>query len=368
MNYILGVVINPIKGFEGNLIEFAKNWFHTKGQNLTPLGSKSLMRSIRNPLFITAVLTDYNKKDYNSILQLELSVLIKIMEKIFDKEGLQQWKWLFSILGPQGGFWRLGKDNLDVKSMEVLFREFLIHVGVPFTAVTDFYYYKLIKSSWTPLRSFRDLWISYWKLFKFLLRPNIWSNSKFKKLGTDPKYTAVLTTATVSVITIPLLILSFLRAVRLWILLWLISGFGCLFGFSYISNFVIGKVLSLRNTIRRAIHNFFLNWELVRAGQAQPSPIGINFNKPKKPINRVLNSALLFSRWMLGLKTNRPIQLLVDRVRTQQADELPAVKTAEKVLSSLNMDYNRFNRKVKSELKRIRKLKSSKNAKGRKKS
>jgi hypothetical protein len=57
---------------------------------LTPLGSKSLMRSIRNPLFITAVLTDYNKKDYNSILQLELSVLIKIMEKIFDKEGLQQ--------------------------------------------------------------------------------------------------------------------------------------------------------------------------------------------------------------------------------------------------------------------------------------
>lgn len=107
---------------------------------------------------------------------------------------------------------------------------------------------------------------------------------------------------------------------------------------------------------------------MVRAGQAQPSPIGINFNKPKKPINRVLNSALLFSRWMLGLKTNRPIQLLVDRVRTQQADELPAVKTAEKVLSSLNMDYNRFNRKVKSELKRIRKLKTSKNAKGRKKS
>jgi hypothetical protein len=50
------------------------------------------MRSIRNPLFITAVLTDYNKKDYNSILQLELSVLIKIMEKIFDKEGFQQWK------------------------------------------------------------------------------------------------------------------------------------------------------------------------------------------------------------------------------------------------------------------------------------
>jgi len=101
---------------------------------------------------------------------------------------------------------------------------------------------------------------------------------------------------------------------------------------------------------------------------AQPSPIGVNINKPKKPIPRVLNSALLFSRWMLGLKTNRPIQLLVDRVRSSQDDELPAVKCAEKCLSSLNKDYNRFNRKVKSELKRIQKLnKLKKNAKGRKK-
>jgi len=171
---------------------------------------------------------------------------------------MQQWKWLFSILGPQGGFWRLGKDNLDVKSMENLFREFLTHVGVPFTAVTDFYYDKLVKSSWTPLRSFRDLWISYWKLFRFMLRPNIWSKKKFKSIGNDPKYTAVLTTATVSVITIPLLILAFLRAVRFWILLWFISLVGCLFGLPYISNFVIGKTLSLRNVIKRAIHNFFL--------------------------------------------------------------------------------------------------------------
>lgn len=104
MNYILGVVINPVKGFEGQLIEFAKNWFHCKGQNLTPLGSKSIMRSIRNPLFITSVMADYYKKDYNSILKLELSVLTTLLMKIFDKEGLQQWKWLFSILGPQGGF------------------------------------------------------------------------------------------------------------------------------------------------------------------------------------------------------------------------------------------------------------------------
>ena len=65
------------------------------------------------------------------------------------------------------------------------------------------------------------------------------------------------------------------------------------------------------------------------------------------------------------MKTNRPVQLLVDRVKLRSEDELPAVKTAEKCLSSLNKDYNLFNKKVKSELKRIQKLKKS--PKGRKK-
>lgn len=62
---------------------------------------------------------------------------------------------------------------------------------------------------------------------------------------------------------------------------------------------------------------------------------------------------------MLGMKTNRPVQLLVDRVKTRSDDELPAVKTAEKCLSFLNQDYNLFNRKVKSDLKRLQKLKKS---------
>lgn len=62
---------------------------------------------------------------------------------------------------------------------------------------------------------------------------------------------------------------------------------------------------------------------------------------------------------MLGMKTNRPVQLLVDRVKVRSEDELPAVKTAEKCLSSLNRDYNLFNRKVKGDLKRLQKLKRS---------
>jgi hypothetical protein len=52
------------------------------------LGAKSLLRSIRSPLFITSVIADYNKKEYNSILKLELQVLFKIMKNIFSKEGM----------------------------------------------------------------------------------------------------------------------------------------------------------------------------------------------------------------------------------------------------------------------------------------
>lgn len=92
MNIVLGVVINPIKGFDGKMIEFAKNWFYSTGVNLTPLGAKAMMQAIRNPLFITSVIADYNKKEYDSILKLELSVLSKWLRKLFDKNDLSQAK------------------------------------------------------------------------------------------------------------------------------------------------------------------------------------------------------------------------------------------------------------------------------------
>nr|UPW42138.1 MAG: putative RNA dependent RNA polymerase [Xinjiang mito-like virus 46] len=359
MDNYLGVVINPIKGFEGKLIEFAKNWIFTTGVNLTPLGSKSILRTSRSPLFITSLLADYNKKDFHSILKLELSVLTTLLDKLFDKKGLSSYKWLFSILGPQGGFWRLSSDNLDVKSKEFLFREVIDQIGgFSFTDVTEFYYSKLTKSSWTSYSSLRELIISYWKLFLFILAPQLWSKNKMKSLGLDIKYTAVLTTATVSIISIPLLILSLLRAIRVWTVLWIVSGVGSLFGFAYISKYFVLKFYDINNRIKRWFHNFLLNKELVDAGYASPMPFTVE--RAKKPINRVLNSSLLFSRWMLGMKTLRPIQLLVDRVRILSDDELPAIKTAEKFLYHHNKEYKQYHQKVKSEMKRIHDLKKSK--------
>jgi len=199
---------------------------------------------------------------------------------------------------------------------------------------------------------------------KFILSPFVWSKKKFENLGLNPKYTAVLATATASVVVIPLLILSFLRATRLWIILLFISGVGILFGVPYISKSFYNKIRYFWNTIKRNYHNFILQWELSSAGYAHPSPITL-MEKPKKPIPRVLNSSLLFSRWMLGMKTNRPIQLLVDRVTSRSDDELPAVKTAEKCLSSLSKDYNSFNSKIKAELKAIQKLRVKKGSRER---
>jgi hypothetical protein len=48
---------------------------------------------------------------------------------------------------------------------------------------------------------------------------------------------------------------------------------------------------------------------------------------------------------MRGLKTNRPLQILTERVKSLSEDELPAIKTAEKFLSSVNKDYRQFHRK-----------------------
>jgi hypothetical protein len=56
---------------------------------------------------------------------------------------------------------------------------------------------------------------------------------------------------------------------------------------------------------------------------------------------------------MTGLKFSRPIQILVERVKLKEADDLPAVKTAARCLSSLNKDYSKFYSTVMKERKRL---------------
>jgi hypothetical protein len=66
---ILGVEINPIKGFRGNLIEFAKNIFYKYGANFSPISVKVLLRSSRDPIFIPALLNDCINKGFWNIFE-----------------------------------------------------------------------------------------------------------------------------------------------------------------------------------------------------------------------------------------------------------------------------------------------------------
>lgn len=100
---LLGVEINPIKGFRGKVFEFAKRVFHVDGTEFSPASAKVLLRSSRDPVFIPALINDFINKGYWPILNTELSTFTKLLES-HQKYGMDSWKWMFSILGPQSGF------------------------------------------------------------------------------------------------------------------------------------------------------------------------------------------------------------------------------------------------------------------------
>ncbi|KAF9915469.1 hypothetical protein FBU30_001947, partial [Linnemannia zychae] len=61
---MLGVEVNPIKGFSGTILEFAKQIFTVGGLNLSPIGAKSLLRASREPIFLPTLVTDMASKGY----------------------------------------------------------------------------------------------------------------------------------------------------------------------------------------------------------------------------------------------------------------------------------------------------------------
>jgi hypothetical protein len=121
---MIGVEINPIKGFRGKILEFAKVIFHVDGTNLSPISAKVLLRAVRDPVFIPALLNDYINKGFWNILNTELSTLTKLLES-HNKIGMASVKWLFSILGPQSGFWsHFSGNEVGLRPFQLLFEEF----------------------------------------------------------------------------------------------------------------------------------------------------------------------------------------------------------------------------------------------------
>jgi hypothetical protein len=132
----LGVEINPIKGLRGKLLEFAKNIFMDL-ELILVLTVKVLLQSSRDLIFIPALLNDCINEGSWTILNMELSTLSNLLEH-HRKIGVASYKWKFSILGPQSGFWsHFNGNEVGHRPFQLLFKEFLTTVGVRFEDVCD---------------------------------------------------------------------------------------------------------------------------------------------------------------------------------------------------------------------------------------
>nr|WAY16596.1 putative RNA-dependent RNA polymerase [Rhizoctonia solani mitovirus 63-MNR] len=345
---ILGVEINPIKGFRGNLLEFAKNIFYRDGTNFSPISAKVLLRSSRDPIFIPALLNDCINKGFWTILNIEVSVLTKLLEH-HRKIGAGSYKWLFSILGPQSGFWsHFNNNEVGPRPFQLMFKEFLLTVGVDFGDVLDFYKVKLSRRSHLTVRSLLDLGHSSLAVLKYTSSPWIWSERKFEnavKLPA-PEYMAALTTAT----SFPILLILITKK---WIL-------GIVRGTYFIAvDSLLNEKSFMDVQLQFAMENpilVFKCWireKFPRADGSFEAAFHWNLGNSPAVAANIYDSSYSrttsgqFFNWVLSLKLQKPMQLINTRFAKKvngEDDMMPVVKTAVTVLSKLDPKLAKYYR------------------------
>nr|QIR30259.1 RNA-dependent RNA polymerase [Plasmopara viticola lesion associated mitovirus 36] len=370
---LLGVEVNPVKGFFGDLIEFAKNWFHSSGINLSPLGTKVLLRTSRKPVYFTALLMDFFQKEFNSLYLPVLDQINQIILFINNKDidnydpndvinkGL---KWLFCSLGPQSGLHSiyLVEQNVDVTSIKMFYNTLLSRLGLTESTVSTYYVKLINKASWVRIHHLSKIMKDFRKNIIFLLNPQIW-NSK-NPIWRISKINHGYLASVITIASGPLLLLLLVRITILKILSLIVpllcSIYLTLIGGSHLSKRFLNNIYYFWNSLKRWYHNFILQWDLVNAGKAEPEPIQLQF-KTKGPSNLILRKPSLFYNWVKGTYSSIPIQLLCNIVVKREPDTLPAVITTEKLLCSLVPEYNKYFVRNKSllliELKKKRKTK-----------
>jgi len=92
----LGVEVNPVKGFSGKLLEFAKRIYTVGMIDISPVGAKAVLRSSREPIYFITVLSDIAQKGYFRFLKPELTMFSNYLKNCHSKSNaIQQIKWLF---------------------------------------------------------------------------------------------------------------------------------------------------------------------------------------------------------------------------------------------------------------------------------
>jgi hypothetical protein len=82
----LGMKINPIKGFDGTVLEFAKQLWTINKYNISPLGAKNILLFIRNVEFLPSIIYELVLKRF------PLFKLEKKSRRVFDALNKEQSK------------------------------------------------------------------------------------------------------------------------------------------------------------------------------------------------------------------------------------------------------------------------------------
>jgi len=342
---LLGVEINPIKGFRGRVFEFAKRVFHVDGTEFSPVSAKVLLRSSRDPVFIPALVNDFINKGYWPILNTELSTFTKLLES-HNKIGMSSWKWLFSILGPQSGFWsHFSGNEVGPRPFQLLFKEFLETIGVNFSDVLDLYKVKLSRKSHLSRRSLLDLGHSSLATLSYSKSPWIWSARKFDnavKLPA-PEYMAVLTTASLWNLLLPLLLFEWIKGFSRGVYFIFVDSLintkefmDVQLQFAMENPLLVAK-LWLKERFPRADGNFEaeFHWNLGNSPAVAANVYDSSYSNTMSG---------QFFNWVLSLKLMKPMQIINTRFSksTGEDDMMPVVKTAVIVLSKLHSEYRSF--------------------------
>lgn len=145
----LGVTVNPIKGFNGRICEFAKRLYFNTGQGefleISPVGAKVILQAITNPMYAVAVLADMSNKNYS--LEYAVSLLSNYLTALFKRGRTPgqmvacQTIHLFTLLGPQSGLYNIqnskDKNNLFYLNFVNLLNTFGLKEEEFFSVLTE---------------------------------------------------------------------------------------------------------------------------------------------------------------------------------------------------------------------------------------
>jgi len=130
----LGMEINPVKGFEGTVLEFAKQIWTANGYNLSPIGAKNIFLAMRFIEFLPGVLYELFIKGMPLFLSAKKN-LMDVQSKIAEAKLIQAIEFVKSQ-GSNAANYTYNIETGALKSRGV-HSHFNVYDGKPYTPMTS---------------------------------------------------------------------------------------------------------------------------------------------------------------------------------------------------------------------------------------